>query len=369
MSLRGLDFDRFFHCIEPEYFVGYFASLEVETRLSVLETMNADALKRFLDHPDNRVARDVILEDFRRIDDISRRGTGLLVRAYDRAGMTYDQNLKREQQGMRLFVENRDAFEFAWARHLFYSSTSKLTVHHVTLPDFKVTPRARAAMEEELRAYFSSQAKGDRCKVRAFDDQGQTLIQVAHGSYIRTVAYWEGDTIAFQTFRPAAEDILVIDEGRSLVEIKASLLKDRKKYLDTFARIVLKNESVIEEAERSQVFTLTPLQDGFDYTGNGEDVLGVTLLKIRMNIPTASRPVIEVRSSDIKWTFDGELGDLRLTSGDLIYAKFRFHLRLPDNSTAKVTFELEPPARTDLIQKTHAAIVERYLEAQRVKVA
>jgi hypothetical protein len=368
-SIRGLDFDRFFHCIEPEYFTRYFVMLGFEPAPTAFETMNADACKRFLDHADNRAAREVVMEDFRRIDDISRHGTGLLVGAYERAGLNYNQEGTREQEGMRLFLENRDAFEFAWARHLFYTSKSRLTIHRVTLENFQVSQASRLDFERDLRTYFGSQAKGDRCQVRTFDDEGQTVILIAHGSYIRTVAYWEGEKIAFQSFRPAAEDIIIVDEGRSSIQIKSALAKDRKRYLQSLAANIVGNESLVEEAERSQVFTLAPIQNGqFDFAGNGEDVLDVTLLKVGMQLPTASRPTLEVRSQDIKWTFDGELGDLTLNSGELLYAKFRFRLRIP-GGIARVTFELEPPDRTDLVQKKHAVIVERYLEEQGVKVA
>ena len=58
-----------------------------------------------------------------------------------------------------------------------------------------------------------------------------------------------------------------------------------------------------------------------------------------------------------------------LASGKLTYARFRFHLRPEGEGPKKVTFEIEPPGRTDLAQKKYADIIERYLEEQKVKLA
>ncbi len=182
--------------------------------------------------------------------------------------------------------------------------------------------------------------------MRCFDDAGETVILVSHGSYIRTVSYWEGDAIAFRSFRPAAEDILVYSPQWSLLCVKASLEKERTKYLQAFCACFL-NDPGASDAPADDIFSLAPLQDGtFDFRGGGDgDVITrVDLVKVRMRLFGVGNPVFEVKSDDLMWTFDRDLGQLSLQSGQLVFARFRFHLR-PEGETrpVKVTFEIEPP--------------------------
>ena len=369
MPLRGLELEQFVHHVEPACFQRYFEALLSASPPGFWQVMNADAMLKWINESLTADARSVVLEDFTRVNQISRHGMNLLVQAYARAGMERDDKSSREQLGMVLFLDDREAFDFAWARHLFHSSDSKLTLHKVTLDALMVEPQSREAFEVEIRRWFAGQAKGDFCRVKAYKDGEQHIFLLAHGSYVRTFAYLQGDRIAFQSFRPAAEDILVYDQRRSLLEIKAALAKDRERYLEAFATCIVRNPDLIEDAKQTEVLTLRPLQAGtFDFTGDGDEVRDVTLLKVRLTLPTASHPVIEVRSTDIQWTFSGELGDLRLDSGDLLYAKFRFRLRPRGQPEARVTFEIEPPDRTDLVQKKYADLIERYLEEQGVKI-
>ena len=370
MPLRGLELDQFVHQIEPEYFERYFRSFLPTSPPGFWAVMNPEAMLDWINTQLNANGRSMVIEDFSRISEITQHGMNLLVQGYKRAGITPNAKFTREQQGMILFLEHRDSFDFAWARHLFYSSDAKLSLYRVDLDALHVDADAKAAFEEELRAWFADQAKGDFCWVRPYEDGRQVIFLLAHGSYVKTVAFLNDDKkVSFQSLRPVAEDVLVYDSERKLIEIKAALAKDRERYLTSFASCIVGNPSLVQEAQQREVLTLKPLEDGtFDFTGDGDEVAKVVLTKVRMSLATASAPVLEVKAKDVKWTFDGELGDLRLNSGHLDYARFRFHLRPKGEHETTVSFEIQPPGRTDLVQKRYSEIIERYLELQGVKI-
>jgi hypothetical protein len=90
----------------------------------------------------------VVLEDFRRINDLCERGMNLVVRACQKFDLHFDPDMTKEEMAMRLFLDHRDAFEFAWSRYLLYSSSSRLSFHEIpadrvqfgpALPDLKPT--------------------------------------------------------------------------------------------------------------------------------------------------------------------------------------------------------------------------------------
>jgi hypothetical protein len=365
---RGLTLKKFVHAIPWDLFERYFAALEWENQPSGWVFLNHRAMEEFLERPENAQVRGIILEDFRRINDICEQGMNLVVRAHQKFNLDFDPNGPRQELAMRLFLDHREAFGFAWSRYLLYASSSRLSLHKIPSDRVVIGKNELEAFRDEVRRWFADLAKGDVCSVRYFEDAGDSVILVSHGSYIRTIAYWEGDKIALNSFRPASEDILVYDPEDAVLSIKASLDKDRRQYLRAFAKCIAHDESLVEEAMRERMFSLMPLQDGtFDFGGDGS-ISRIELLKVRLKLHGPGDPVIEVKSGDVLETFAQDLKGLSLASGELTFARFRFHLRLQGERTAEVTFEIEPPSRTDLAQKRYADIIENYLVQQGVKL-
>lgn len=365
---RGLTLRKFVHAIPGELFERYFAALQWENQPSGWAFLNHQAMEEFLDRPENAQVRGIILEDFRRVNDICEQGMNILVRACHKFGLHFDPDRPRQELAMRLFLDHRDAFDFAWTRYLLYASSSRLSLHKVPSNRVVIGEIELEAFRDEVRRWYADLAKGDVCNVRCFEDAEDTVILVSHGSYIRTIAYWEGDRIALNSFRPASEDILIYDSEDALLSIKASLDKDRHQYLRAFAKCIAHDESLVEETVRERMFSLMPLQVGtFDFGGDGS-ISRIELLKVRLKFHGPGDPVIEVKSNDILQTFSRDLEGLSLASGELTLARFRFHLHPEGEKPAKVTFEIEPPSRTDLAQKRYADIIERYLVEQGVKL-
>jgi len=365
---RGLTLRKFVRTVPWDLFQRYFAALEWETQPTDWVFINSDAMEEFLARPENAQAKAVIIEDFRRVNDICEQGMNLVVRACQNFGLDFDPDRPRQELAMRLFLDHREAFEFAWTRYLLYASSSRLSLHKVPSDSVVIGESELDAFRDEVRRWFADLAKGDVCNVRHFEDAGDTVILVSHGSYIRTIAYWEGDRIALNSFRPASEDILIYDPEDALLSVKASLDKDRRQYLRAFAKCIVRDETLFEEAMNTHAFSLAPLQRGkFDFGGDGP-ITRIDLLKVRLKLHGPGDPVVEVKSNDVLQTFARDLNGLSLASGELTLARFRFHLHPDNEKPAKVTFEIEPPSRTDLAQKRYADIIERYLVEQGVKL-
>lgn len=363
---RSLNFETFVSAISPDLLERYLGHFAWESKPQGWPILNADALQEFLDRPKNAEFRGVALEEFRCINDICARGMNLVVMAYRRFGLELLEDRSAQELSMRLFLDAREAFEYAWSRYLLFGGAPKLSVYTLDAGGLEISADHVKRFAEDLRDWFAGDAKGE-CRVKQFDDAGETVILISRGSYMRTVACWKDDEIAFTTFRPASEDVLIYDHETSQLTMKAGLAKDRERYLSAFATHLAGDPGLAERAAKGHVFSLAPIQDeSFDYGGNGV-IASIDLLKVRLKLDGSEEPEIEIKSDDVRRTVDRYLKG-SLASGQLTYAKFRFHLRPPGGRPTRVTFEIEPPSRTDLAQKRYADIIERYLHEQRVKL-
>ena len=366
---RSLSLRTFVRSIPWDVFQAYFDQLAIGQSPSGWEFINAVAMQRFLDDPKNDATGAAIREDFRRINDLCGKGMSLVTRAYNRNGIPMAPNTNALELAMRLYLEHRDAFDYAWSRYLLlYGSASKLTFHHVEARKLVVQPDHVQHLKTELTEWFSSLAKGDVCNVQHFEDQGQHVFLISRGSYLRTVAHWQGDHVAFTSFRPASEDVLVFDPVDCQLTIKASIAKERSRYLKAFATYIVEDESLVEATASAPMFTLIPFQNGsFDFRGDG-DITGITLVRMRMRLPGRDAPTFELRSEDVPQTLRSQFNGFGLDHGELTSVELCFSVRPKGERPLKVNVEIEPPSRTDLVHKRYNDIIERYLRDQRVKI-
>lgn len=363
---RPLEIKTFATPIPLDLLERYFRHFDWDTPPKGWEFLNPDALEAFLSRSENANFGSVVTGEFRRMNDLCTRSMNLLVRGYNRAGIELTNDRTAQELAMRLFLDDREAFEYAWTRYLLFGGSPKLSVYPLALPVRTDETSGIARFQETMKRWFSGLAKGD-CRVSHFDDGDELVILVTRGSYMRTVACLNGDDVGFTTFRPASQDVLVYDRRLKQLTVKAGLQKERDRYLGAFAQCVASDETLADAARAAQVFTLAPLMDGtFDYAGN-EVVTGIDLVKIRVDLDSAENPQIEIRSDDVRRTIDRY--GLPASEGGLTYARFRFHLNPPGERPKTITFEIEPPSRTDLTQKQYSALIEDYLAEQGVKLA
>ena len=328
--------------------------------------MDLPAIEQFMADPRNTQAKGWVQQDFRKINDICEKGKNLVVRAYKYFDIPWDQRDNPEKLAMTLFLDLKEAFDYAYAWYCYYRATSKMSHHHMP-GDFKITKTELGAFHTEVKEWFKDLAKGPECIITHYDEEDSVVVLITHGSYIRTVAYWKENEIKMYSFRPANEDILLYNKGTEVLSIKASLQKDREKYIKSFSRCIMGDESLAESEERDTIYTLRPLQDGsFNWDGN-ESIKEIILTDVILRLPGGTESVIKISSKDVRRTLDEDISDIGLHSGELTYAHFRFILEI-DGKKQKVSFMIAPPAVSDLSQRKHAEIISDYLKEQGVKL-
>jgi len=363
----SLTLKKFVSAIDPELMERYFTEkLPKGTKLPPRFVMSLSAVEAFMEHSRNAEARGLIEQDFRKINDICEKGKNLLVKAYRCFSIQMPEGHTPENMAMKLFLDYGDAFDYAYAWYSYYHASGKMS-HHKIPGDFRLTEKKLNAFLKETRDWFKDLAKGPECIITHYDEENSTVVLVKHGSYVRTVAYWNEDKIEIQSFRPASEDILLYNKETEVLSIKASLAKDREQYIRSFSRCIMGDESLAESEDRDTVYTLRPLQDGsFNWEGN-ENIKEIILTEVKLKLPGSTEPVIKISSGNVRKTLaEGVLG-IGLNSGKLTYAHFRFILDA-DGKRRKVSFMIAPPDVSDLAQKKHSDIISDYLKNQGVRL-
>jgi hypothetical protein len=325
-------------------------------------------MEQFLDDLQNVDAYAAILEDFRRINDIALHNTNLVVQAYRHAGVDFDQELASQELAVRLFLDYPDIFQYAWSRYLFYSTEAKLASYALKVPHLNVNEEQIGSLQTDLGRWFASQARGTQCNVRWDPGDNHSTLYIQRGSYLRTVPFWKDDQIEVAALRPATEDLLVYNPVQGALNIKTGLGKDREFYPGAIAHHLAGDGSLARVALGTPMFSLEPLQLGtFDYSGNGI-ITGVALTWIKLQLDDARPSVVAIKSEDVLDALRRRLPELSLRHNKLIAAKLQFQIHPDDGKATTVSFEIEPPVRSNLVQKRHADIIEDYLREQGVKL-
>jgi len=363
---RSLTLKKLVKAIDPELMERYFTEKFPEAQRPFHIIMDLEAIEAFMGDPRNAEPRGLVQEDFRRINDICEKGKNLLVRAYKYFDIERDDRHTPENLAMKLFLDYPGAFDYAYVWYCYYHASAKMS-HHLISGDFRPTKRNLDAFLKETKEWFKDLAKGPECIITHYDEEDSTVILIKHGSYIRTVAFWKEDKIEMISFRPASEDILLYNKETEILSVKASLAKDREQYITSFSRYIMEDESLAESKNRDTIYTLKPLQNGsFNWDGN-ENIKEIVLTEVKLRLPGSTEPVIKISSKDVRKTLAKDVSDIRLDSGELTYAHFRFILDV-DGKKQKISFMIAPPAVSDLSQKKHAEIISNYLEDQGVKL-
>jgi len=298
-----------------ESFLGLVKELEAEKLIEKADSLEAQILTVLAE------AKGFVEQDFRKINDICEKGKNLLVRAYKYFDIQWEEGHTPENMAMKLFLDYNDTFDYAYAWYSYYHASGNMS-HHLIPGDFKLTKKRLESFLAETKAWFKDLAKGPECIITHYDEENSTVVLIKHGSYIRTVAYWRENEIEMISFRPASEDILLYNKETEILSIKASFRKDRERYIKSFSRCIMGDESLAESKERDTIYTLKPLQDGsFSWSGN-ESIKAIILTEVRLKLPGGTEPVIKISSGDMRETLAEDISDIGLDSGELTYAHF-----------------------------------------------
>ncbi len=116
---QPLELLTFVKAVPPELLERYFAHFPWEQKPEGWAVINGDALMEFLDRLENEEFKGIVIEQFRRMNDICAGGAAILVRAYQRAGLPI-KVVTMEQLALELFLDASEDFEYAWSRYLLY---------------------------------------------------------------------------------------------------------------------------------------------------------------------------------------------------------------------------------------------------------
>lgn len=368
MSLhRSLTLHKLLSAIDPELMERYFTEkLSDSTKLPERFVMSPSTVEVFMKDSRNEETTALVLEEFRKINDICEKAKNHVVRAYKEYNITWKDGETPENLAMKLFLDYKEAFDFAYTWFCYYHTSSNFSSHRIR-GDFKLTNKKLNAFLKETKYWFGQLAKGDECIITHYDEEDSTVFLIKHGSYVRTVAYWEKNKIGMTSFRPANEDILLYDKTYGILQIKASLQKDREQYIKSFSSCIMDDESLAKSENRDTTYTLKPLQDGsFSWNGN-EYISDILLTEIKLQLPGSTKPVVVISSGDIRKSLRESLKGIDIGMGKLTYARFRFVLNV-DGKKPKVSVAVMPPAKTNLAQKRYSDVISHYLKEQGVKL-
>ena len=360
---RSLTLRKFVDSIDHQLMERYFTTKFSTYKLPVHIILDAETVEDFMQDPRNIEAKGLIKEDFSRINDICDKGKNHVVRSYRFHEIPIDGKLTPQGLAMQLFLDHPEAFDYAFAWHCYYNSSSKMS-HHNIPGDFELSDKQIESFQKDTKDWFENLAKGEECQVQTYNEDGQTVILVKHGSYVQTIAHWKNDEIETISYRPAHEDLLLYDKDKGLLSIKARLDKDRQEYIRLFSKHLMQDESLADRDDLNKIYSLQPLQDGsFDWNGN-EHIRQIILTKIKFVLRDSTNTVLEIKSDDVRKSLD-MLGYKKL--GLLISVRFRFVLDI-DGKTRKVSFMIAPPDVSDLSRKKYSDIISSYLTKQGVKL-
>ena len=366
---RGLSLKRFVFAVPWNLFERYFAELKSDARPNAWAFLNSDVLEDFLSDPANAEASPAILEDFHRVNDLAGTHFGLLMRAYEESGADCDQELSPEELSMRLFLDDRAAFEYAWTMYLLWATPSRVYEYSCPAGDVAGDDEQLARMKANLQGWFAMNKKGSQCEIARFRDTDGLLIRISRGSYLKTVARWKGNEVAFETFRPASEDILTYDPALSRLRVQCGIRRDRECYVRSFAQFLGGDPALAEHALNQRVFSLDPIQNrSFSYGGHGP-ITRVWLVEAHIRLPMLGDPIIIVKSDDVVRTLDESGWAFLLNAGELLRVRLRFEMRIEAGQRPRpVSFDVEPPGYSSLIQRAYAQVIDDYLRDQGVRL-
>ena len=355
---RSLNIRRFLHATGPDLVEKYFLKLFPREALpQYLIGMNPDYVSFLFDQLDEPL-KAVILEDFRRVNDISQRRMGLPFQAALQFGILAHPEEKPEAVAMRLFINHRRAFNFAWALYSYRASSANISQHWLQRNEVNMSKLALSSFTGGMQEFFTAQNRGRECRVSFYDEGKEAVVLVLHGSYKRTVACWKDRELTMNCFRPACEDVLIYDKSRGVLSMKVSNNGDREHYIRYFADTVLGEVKLTDDPRRDLVYTLEPLQTGqFDWVGNGA-VSAVELIEARLRLPGDST-VLAMEGDGTNRAVTG------MDQGRLIEAKFRFTIKAEERQD-RITITIAPPCITNAVKKRHADILADYFKKKGV---
>jgi hypothetical protein len=367
---RGFNLDRFTFGIPHRLFVQYFSQLQRSTDAEPFSFPDEEAMTAWLKDPENAEPSGMVLEEWQRINDICVHGGRHLLRAYDRSPVPYDDEQPLEALAMRLFLDDRSSFDYAWSYYVLQSgATTRVSQYHFPAGEMEFSNDDARSLEWFLKSMFHQQKMGPNCIVQVNRDEDGVVVLVSRGAYMRTFMRWREANVVFETFRPAIEDVMIYEPQDQRLSVRPGFNRDRDLYVRGIARFLAGDQDLGAAALNEPVFDLSPIASGkFDYRGD-PNISRVVLREAELTMQVLGKTSLIIRADDVVRTLKEDLPELSLRRGDLRRVKLLFEVRSPQHGRGyPMAVEIEPPVYSDFSVKAHARYIDEYLRNQGVKL-
>ena len=179
---RGLSLAKFCTGIPFDLFQAYFEQLSTGSKPNEWAYLNLGQMTQFLEAPQNTQPAGVVLEEFARVNDVCVNSAVHLIRAHEEFGLNYDGDSAPQEMSMRLFLFNREAFEYAWSLFLLRAKYPRASQYFLPAGTLECTTEQRGQLEAFLQGHFFQQKKGNECIVRTFPDRDGMVVLISRGS-------------------------------------------------------------------------------------------------------------------------------------------------------------------------------------------
>jgi hypothetical protein len=361
---RGLNLQRFIYALPWDLFEAYFTQIDANVKPEAWAWLNAEMLFKFLDDDSNAEASVVIVEDFRRINDLGFY-LNFLLHAYDRAGIVWREDEPGEAGAMRLFLGDREAFEYGWTLYVLQTTLARRCEFYFPAGELQPTPEQVERLRANLSGWFASIKRGDHCRTNVFLDGPRLYIRIARGKKLTTFARWRGHEVTFETFRPASEDVLTYEAAKSTLCLFGGNRRDRERYIRSVAEYVAEDVTLADTALNTPVISLEPFQKGtFSLAGDSAIrriwLQEVEFVDIHGTVQTLRGPYLRASLAS---------QNLSLAELDLRLVGVRMEIQAEgDKRATDCVVVVQPPGFTDIAKQRHADIIESYFKQQGVKL-
>ncbi|HLF79761.1 MAG TPA: hypothetical protein VJB57_19945 [Dehalococcoidia bacterium] len=364
---RGLNLRKFIASLPWDLFESYFAQLETDNKPGGWEWLNPQLAEQFLGAEENAEATASIIEDFQRINDLGGMYVPFLLKGLTAAGIEWRDKETATAPAMRLFLQDRQAFEYSWTLFLLQATPALRSEYYFPAGDLKPSPKALEQFRAHLSGWFSVNKQGSQCQSSVYREDDRLLMRIARGTTLKTYARWKNDLVAIESFRLAAEDVLIYEPARSVLGILGNTKRERERYIRAFATYVAGSENLAELALNRRIFSLEPFRQGtFSYAGNGV-IRRVGLIEVGLQDSSLWKGTWTLRSANVPENLAHY--NISLADVDLKRVKLQFEIQTEMETRPRIVLvDVEPPGTSDLAQKHFQTIIENYLRQQGVKL-
>lgn len=222
------------------------------------------------------------------------------------------------------------------------------------------------SLPADVRNWLRGLAENGEAVVTSVDEKDSTVILLTRkGRSPPTIARWRTFELRILSFGPLDRDVLVHDDERNVLSVRARRPRLRDIRLGRRAGRLLLAGPAPAGWDPDKRYSLEPLEKGTFNWGGDERIAGVILTRACLRVPGAMEAYLTVSSADVRRTLREEIPQFTVEDGELVHVRFRFTIEF-GGEEEHVSFTVKPPGTSDLPQKPHRDVIGGFLREQGV---